>query len=277
MWDDPEKIQIDDKLHILITPEPPAKNARILAGRGKILYGKCDYNGALNAYSMAISSVDDFGIFSCNLTPQHLSNRAMVYLKLKNYFFAYIDANEAIKLDKYAWKAYYRKGQALEALGFFSMAIDCYDECLKHIPEDDEKSKKQAQKDKEAIKDKADTNQMDHASLSNYHPFDSDPQNFGREYFTGELNRFIWNNALDEEFNHDKITDPKSAELNHWKTIEELQRFFLKQAKKEYKTKNWKQVIYYVDFMRAFSIVQDDWMAPGLMVLRALAWAQLGK
>lgn len=118
---------------------------------------------------------------------------------------------------------------------------------------------------------------MDHVNLSSYHPFDSDPPNFGREYFTGELNRFIWNNALDEEFNHDKITDPKSAELNHWKTIEELQRFFLKQAKKEYKTKNWKQVIYYVDFMRAFSIVQDDWMAPGLMVLRALAWTQLGK
>lgn len=114
--------------------------------------------------------------------------------------------------------------------------------------------------------------------LSNYHPFESDPKEYGRERFTGELNRLIWNN---EEFQSAKLEGPSYA-YNNWKSIDKLQDFFLEQAADAYRNKEFEKVIHYLNFVRAFLknnqmfYCLDDWIVPGILVLFGLAWTQLG-
>lgn len=72
-----EKIDIDGEFDIFV-PSEPKRYANIFSARGRILFNKYDYNGALNAYSMAIV-FSYASSFLCKM----LCNRAMVYLKLK--------------------------------------------------------------------------------------------------------------------------------------------------------------------------------------------------
>jgi tetratricopeptide (TPR) repeat protein len=51
------------------------------------------------------------------------SNRAMAYLKLKNYSKVLEDANCALKIDKNYLKAYHRRGKAYFELKKYELAI----------------------------------------------------------------------------------------------------------------------------------------------------------
>lgn len=74
-----------------------------------------DYNDALMSYTMSIELDPTEAAAYCN--------RAMVYLKMKNFSKAIDDANEALKLKPEYLKAYHRRGKAYAAVNKLELAI----------------------------------------------------------------------------------------------------------------------------------------------------------
>uniref|UniRef100_A0A914DZT2 Tetratricopeptide repeat protein n=1 Tax=Acrobeloides nanus TaxID=290746 RepID=A0A914DZT2_9BILA len=164
----------------------------------------------------------------------------MIYLKLNESYFAYIDASEAIKFDPTFIKAHYRQGKALAELGFYSKSAEKFYYCLELIRD------KKISCELDEIKDKPDDPKIDPGMLENYDPLESDSQRFSREFFLGDLNRFILNG---EQFVEEK--DHYPYDLKVWKSGEELIEFFFQRACEEHAVKNYDKALYYLDFARA--------------------------
>uniref|UniRef100_A0A914EI28 Uncharacterized protein n=1 Tax=Acrobeloides nanus TaxID=290746 RepID=A0A914EI28_9BILA len=91
--------------------------------------------------------------------------------------------------------------------------------------------------------------------LENYDPLHSDPPEFSREIFTGELNRYLLNsnNFVDPENRHLFPYDPKT-----WKSADELYHIFLGRAMEESEKKNFEIAISYLDFAQALDLEPTD-------------------
>lgn len=66
-----------------------------------------EYQDAVNCYTKSLELMEEAATFS---------NRAMAYLKLKNYNQVIEDANSALKIDPKYLKAYHRRGK-----GYFEL------------------------------------------------------------------------------------------------------------------------------------------------------------
>lgn len=66
-----------------------------------------------------------------------------------SFWFAYIDANEAVKLDKTLSWAWYRRGVTLARLGFYSESRKSLNKCLELSP-----NEKAAKKELDLLKKK---------------------------------------------------------------------------------------------------------------------------
>lgn len=74
-----------------------------------------DYQDAITCYSRALDH--------CPTDAPTFSNRALAYLKTKEYARALEDADKAIKFKDDYIKAYHRRGKAYAALGKLESAI----------------------------------------------------------------------------------------------------------------------------------------------------------
>uniref|UniRef100_A0A914ELN6 Uncharacterized protein n=1 Tax=Acrobeloides nanus TaxID=290746 RepID=A0A914ELN6_9BILA len=212
-----------------------------------------------------------------------LCNRAMVHLKMRNYYLCYIDASEALKLDDKLSKAWYRKGKSLAELGYYDLASDCYTECLKL--ELTGPSMNQVQSDAQAIAYKLDKPQIDQNSLDNYDPLESDPSNFSRELFTGELNRtFIFNEPFEEERkSNPNMRPPSKYDSKTWKSCEQLLEILFERAIEERKLRCFDGAIYLLNFIQALDFdfyvhfLSPLYPNPSLGMLQAECYLQAGK
>uniref|UniRef100_A0A914CKY5 Uncharacterized protein n=1 Tax=Acrobeloides nanus TaxID=290746 RepID=A0A914CKY5_9BILA len=205
--------------------------------RGKILFSQKDFTGALNAYSMAIVySYDE------QFLARILSNRALVHLKLNNYHFCYIDASEAIKLDRANSKAYYRQGKALIHLGFFSRARDAYKRCLDLAIND------QVAKELAAIENKVNDPQLPIIELDHYIPMEPDPELFNRTLFTRDLNLFFFNNEQLVEGDAElvKLLQYGKFDVKKWKSAAKLEEILFTRVREEIQKKNYEKASIYL-------------------------------
>ncbi|KAH7709602.1 tetratricopeptide repeat domain-containing protein [Aphelenchoides avenae] len=194
--------------------------------RGSQFYKEGRYQDAVDAYSLAIVY---------NVSAKTLSNRSQAYIKLGKYgkflfrkensfhWFAYIDANEAVKLDDSLSKAWYRRGATLAELGLYNEAKKSLRKCLKLVPHDKATTKLLNHIESK----KADEPKIDTRKVANYDPLESDSPAYGREFFLGDLNRYLLNNR----------TPPTNLRLKKfrysvktWKTAPELSETFCKLA-----------------------------------------------
>ncbi|XP_006867201.1 PREDICTED: protein unc-45 homolog A [Chrysochloris asiatica] len=116
------------------TPEPRpvapgASSVEQLRKEGNELFKCGDYEGALTAYTQALS---------LNATPQDQAilhrNRAACHLKLEDYGKAETEASKAIEKDGGDVKALYRRSQALEKLGRLDQAVLDLQRCVSLEP-----------------------------------------------------------------------------------------------------------------------------------------------
>ncbi|XP_055381856.1 serine/threonine-protein phosphatase 5-like [Condylostylus longicornis] len=87
-----------------------------------------NYLAALESYTKAI-----------NLNPKDCtlySNRSLVHLKMKNYYYSNKDADMAIELNKTWPKAHYRKAEVLTEIGQYEAALLSYGRALALKPDD---------------------------------------------------------------------------------------------------------------------------------------------
>ncbi|KAH7695926.1 RNA polymerase II-associated protein 3-like protein, partial [Aphelenchoides avenae] len=138
-------------------------------------------------------------------------------------WFAYIDANEAVKLDDSLSKAWYRRGATLAELGFYKEAKKSLEKCLKLLPGD-----KAAAKLLNRIESKkADEPRINATKVSNYDPLESDSPAYDREFFLGDLNRYLLSNRSPP-------ANPRLKKFRYsvktWKTAPVLSETFSKMA-----------------------------------------------
>uniref|UniRef100_G3SZF1 Protein unc-45 homolog A n=1 Tax=Loxodonta africana TaxID=9785 RepID=G3SZF1_LOXAF len=116
------------------TPEPQAaapgaSSGEQLRKEGNELFKRGDYEGALTAYTQALS---------LEAAPQDQAilhrNRAACHLKLEDYGQAEIEASKAIEKDGGDVKALYRRSQALEKLGRLDQAVLDLKRCVSLEP-----------------------------------------------------------------------------------------------------------------------------------------------
>ena len=88
-----------------------------LKDRGNKAFKKKDFSTALSSYSASIAYFKD---------PKVYSNRAAVFLKMKQYEECISDCNLALAMDKAFLKPYNRRAQANQALKNYKEAIDDY-------------------------------------------------------------------------------------------------------------------------------------------------------
>ena len=85
-----------------------------------------DYQDAVNSYTKSLELMEEAATYS---------NRAMAYLKLKNYNQVVDDANAALKIDSKYLKAYHRRGKAYFELRKYEQAIKDFQYILEREPE----------------------------------------------------------------------------------------------------------------------------------------------
>lgn len=106
-----------------------ASSAEQLRKEGNELFKCGDYEGALTAYTQALS---------LGATPQDQAilhrNRAACHLKLEDYSKAESEASKAIEKDGGDVKALYRRSQALEKLGRLDQAVLDLKRCVSLEP-----------------------------------------------------------------------------------------------------------------------------------------------
>ena len=101
-------------------PDPEASSSELeeriekLKLDGNKSFGEDRYKEALDAYSSAIKLAQDYNYNAFN--PLLLTNRATVYIKLKQYEDALKDANDYITRCPDCWRGYARKALALDGL-----------------------------------------------------------------------------------------------------------------------------------------------------------------
>jgi tetratricopeptide (TPR) repeat protein len=89
-----------------------------------------DYKEAVDCYTKSIQLFPN--------DPATFSNRAMAYLKLKEFARVIEDSNEAIKLKSDYIKAYHRRGKAYVAVNKLEMAIRDFQYILEKEPNNKE-------------------------------------------------------------------------------------------------------------------------------------------
>ncbi|KAH7700790.1 hypothetical protein AAVH_32086, partial [Aphelenchoides avenae] len=181
--------------------------------RGNQFYKEGRYQDAVDAYSLALVY---------NVSAKTLSNRSQAYIKLENHWFAYVDANEAEKLDESLGKAWYRRGATLAELGLYNEAKKSLKKCLKLVPRD-----KATTKLMNRIERKSDEPKIDASKVANYDPLESDSPAYGREFFLGDVNRYLLNNRSPP-------ANPRMKKFRYsvktWKTAPELSETFFRLA-----------------------------------------------
>uniref|UniRef100_A0A914DCJ2 Uncharacterized protein n=1 Tax=Acrobeloides nanus TaxID=290746 RepID=A0A914DCJ2_9BILA len=229
-------VDIEDRYEVVV-PIENKKAGKVYAARGKILYSKGDFQGALNAYSVAIAYYYDEEFLA-----RMLCNRAMVHLKKGNSFFAYIDATESLKLDQKLVKAFYRQGKALTLLGFYSKAMESYKSCLELSA-----SEMEVANELIAIEEKTDNPKIDAAKLTDYDPLEADSPDFGRECLTGMLNRiFVYDKKL--EHHQNLHLPPLKYDQKSWKSAEDLLLLLFLRALVEIKNHNYGEAAKFLQF-----------------------------
>ena len=144
----PVHLDLIGNLSLLIITQPKYYGP-LFSERAKILFQKGDFQGAIDAYSMAIVySYDE------EFLARILSNRSLAQLKkgrsaflfeaiLKVFFRhyeAFIDASEAVRLDQSAHKAMFRIGKALSGLGYYSKARELLTKAMDLCADDKDKN-----------------------------------------------------------------------------------------------------------------------------------------
>jgi hypothetical protein len=126
--------------------------------------------------------------------------------------------------------------------------------------------------------------------LDNYDPLESDPREYGREKFCGDLNRYLLNgkkfvDAGDHgRFPYDSVT---------WKSAIQLYYHFFDKAVEERKKKNYAATIHHLDVAQALDLEPNKHVCngynpyskygiqvgpnPGLAMLRAESYLQMNK
>jgi small glutamine-rich tetratricopeptide repeat-containing protein alpha len=89
-----------------------------------------DYKEAISYYTKALEYDDKSAPAYCN--------RALVYLKMKNYNQCMLDCNKALELKSDYLKAYHRRGKALFALNDFKGAYDDFKVIMEREPDNSE-------------------------------------------------------------------------------------------------------------------------------------------
>lgn len=89
-----------------------------LKDQGNRLFGNRKYEEAIACYSKAI--------IECPSKPTYFTNRALCYLKLKQWELACEDCKRALDLDFSLVKGHFFQGQAL-------LELDCCEEAIKHL------------------------------------------------------------------------------------------------------------------------------------------------
>ncbi|KAL1242872.1 RNA polymerase II-associated protein [Trichinella spiralis] len=112
-----------------LTTKLNAQKALFEKESGNSFYVKKDYEKAIMCYSRSISA-DPF-------RPVVYCNRAMAYLKLKNYAEAYADCSKALTFDSTYVKALYRRGMASKGLNNFDDAVEDFQHVLTLDPNND--------------------------------------------------------------------------------------------------------------------------------------------
>jgi len=87
-----------------------------------------EYDEAIAAYSRAIDLNDT--------EPAAYCNRAMAYLRVKNYARCIDDSNKTLELEPDYVKAFHRRGKAYLATNKFDLAIRDFQYILEKNPED---------------------------------------------------------------------------------------------------------------------------------------------
>lgn len=85
-----------------------------------------DYSEAVNCYSKSIALFQD--------ESATYSNRALAYIKTREFARAVEDANTALTLDPTYIKAYHRRGKAYQALSKLELAIKDFQFILEKEP-----------------------------------------------------------------------------------------------------------------------------------------------
>ncbi len=85
-----------------------------------------EYQDAVNCYTKSLDIMQEAATYS---------NRAMAYLKLKNYNQVVDDANAALKIDSKYLKAYHRRGKAYFELRKYEQAIKDFQYILEREPD----------------------------------------------------------------------------------------------------------------------------------------------
>ena len=91
------------------------------------------YDEAITAYSRSLELDPD--------QPFTYSNRAMTYLKQKQFQLALDDAEKALEMDPKYLKAFHRRAKAHAGLGNYEKAIDDFQMLLEKEPENKELNK----------------------------------------------------------------------------------------------------------------------------------------
>uniref|UniRef100_A0A7S3JX94 RNA-polymerase II-associated protein 3-like C-terminal domain-containing protein n=1 Tax=Aureoumbra lagunensis TaxID=44058 RepID=A0A7S3JX94_9STRA len=112
--------QADESIHIRnnerrVSVAPPRDAELAQRELGNDLFAKGDYQGAIRAYTLCL------GLKKRNVLA--LSNRAMAYLKLKEFHNAEIDCTSALNLDPNHLKSLQRRASARDALGKHRAAL----------------------------------------------------------------------------------------------------------------------------------------------------------
>ncbi|KAJ8978743.1 hypothetical protein NQ317_003276 [Molorchus minor] len=93
--------------------------------KGNEFFKAGDYDEALQCYTNSISSKP---------CVNNLNNRAVTYLKLKQYELALEDCDRVLTIERDNVKAYTRKGEALEKLERYQEALDCAEFAVQKDP-----------------------------------------------------------------------------------------------------------------------------------------------